>query len=142
MLATVIAAAALAATAPASGAPVNVLATIGVEPSRFAERPGPGPFASAYPHGAAALGMSGHALIQCQVVPNGRLDKCRLADEMPAGVGFGAAALGLARYFRLEPGSEAIKNGATEIPIGFATSRERPPWKLVDGPRAGVRPPM
>jgi TonB family protein len=133
MLATLIAAAAVAATAPTPEIPVNVLAPSGVDPSRFLERPGPGAFASAYPHGAAAMGLSGRAQISCQVLPNGRLDKCKVTEEIPTGVGFGGAALSLARSFRLDPASEAAKRGTIEVPIGFATSKDETEV-LVDGP--------
>ena len=129
----ILAAAGAVAGAAAPVVPVNTLGAGGVDTSRFIERPGPEAFANAYPHGAAAMGLSGRAQIDCQVAPSGRLDKCKVASEIPAGVGFGAAAMNLARFFRLDPASEAVRRGTIAVPIGFATSKDDS-TRLVDGP--------
>jgi hypothetical protein len=121
MLATLVAAAALAVSAPdpAAGFPVNVVASTTDLP-RFVERPSSAAFASVYPHGAASVGMGGRAVLHCTVQSNSRLEKCQVADEVPVGAGFGAAALSLAHYFRLDPSSDAAHAANFDLPIGFA----------------------
>ena len=154
MLAIVFAAA-MAGTAPAGAIPVNVvtsataplipvnvLSPIGVDPSRFVERPGPDAFATAYPHGAAAMApqRSGDVASTARWRPTAVSTNVKVADEIPAGVGFGNAALGLARAFRLDPASEAAKLGTIDVPIGFATSSSDAELPVAVGPCWPRRP--
>ncbi len=133
-MATALAASVLAAPAFAEDAPrtVNTLDPPAELPA-FIDRPTPGAFASAYPRAAAAMGLSGRAVMHCQVASDGRLQRCQLAREYPAGAGFGAAAMSLARYYRVDPMSEAARRGALELPIGFATQSAEDA-QLVTGP--------
>ncbi|HEY2483381.1 MAG TPA: TonB family protein, partial [Caulobacteraceae bacterium] len=102
-------------------------------PPALIERPSPGAFAAAYPRGAAAVGLSGRVVLHCQVVPDGRLERCVLAREFPTGAGFGVAALSLAHFFRVDPKSEATRRGDLDLPIGFATQTNEDE-QLVTGP--------
>jgi TonB family protein len=108
------------ANAVAAG-PVNLTDPLAALP-KFIERPNAAQFSSAYPHGAANVGMGGRAVLHCEVAPTGRLEQCVVARESPTGVGFGAAALGLAKYFRVDPPGEQSKTTELDLPIGFATS--------------------
>lgn len=142
MFAVMMAAAALMAPAPDAAqdpaAAVNVLDTPAELP-RFVERPSASDFATAYPHGAASVGMGGKALLRCQVVRGGRLEACQIRRESPQGAGFGAAAVTLARSFRVDTQSEASRTGELDLPIGFATAlndNEAPvagPWLAAPG---------
>jgi len=123
MLAAIALAMALGAfQAPESSAaagPINSIDPLAALP-RFIERPNGVQFSSAYPHGAANVGMGGRAVLHCEVASTGRLEKCAVSRESPTGAGFGAAALGLSKYFRLDPGEGKITE--LDLPIGFATS--------------------
>jgi protein TonB len=56
------------------------------------------------PPAARAARQAGRASVNCEIQLDTRLDACRLADESPAGFGFGQAALAIApRYFRFRP---------------------------------------
>jgi TonB family protein len=76
-----------------------------------------------WPRKAASLGLSGAATITCVVNIQGLLQACAVADESPAGYGFGEAAVALAPTFLMTP---ATRNGRpveaeVSIPVGFPT---------------------
>ena len=53
---------------------------------------------------AAASGVTaGMARLDCGVRQDGSLTDCRVSEEKPPGMGFGDAALSVARLFRLAP---------------------------------------
>ena len=57
-----------------------------------------------YPEIALARGVEGRVRLECVAGTNMRLTECRILQETPTGVGFGAAALDGARiYARVEP---------------------------------------
>ena len=79
-------------------------------------------FADAYPQRALIANKSGFASLACTVMATGALADCSVAEEAPAGWGFGGAALSLARRFRLVPRQEDGRptGGAMiRIPIRF-----------------------
>jgi TonB family protein len=123
MFAVMAAVAALAASAPddVQGLAINAL-DAPTEAPIFVARPSASDLSAAYPHGAASVGMGGKAMLHCQVDRAGRLDACQVKRESPAGAGFGGAALRMARFYRVDPVSEAAQRGELELPIGFATS--------------------
>jgi TonB family protein len=122
MFVVMLAVAALAASTPdaVQGPAVNVL-DAPTEAPRFVERPSASDFGAAYPRGAASVGMGGKAVLHCQINRGGHLDACRVERESPVGAGFGGAALSMARFFRVDPESEASLRDV-ELPIGFATA--------------------
>ena len=140
MFAVMMAVAALAASTPDAvpGRVVNVL-DAPAEAPRFLERPSAANFGAAYPRGAASVGMGGKAVLHCQINRTGRLDACRVERETPAGAGFGGAALSMAKFFRVDPGSESPLRSDVELPIGFATAIDEDqlavagPWLAAPG---------
>jgi protein TonB len=69
----------------------------------WASRPSAAQMARAYPNRAAENGVSGAASLSCTVRIDGGLTACRVAGETPNGQGFGRAAMGLAKDFRMNP---------------------------------------
>jgi periplasmic protein TonB len=65
----------------------------------------------AYPDRAINAGVAGSASLNCLVLPSGGVTDCNVTRETPGGYGFGRAAQGLSRYFRVNP---RTVNGAAE----------------------------
>jgi hypothetical protein len=65
----------------------------------------------AFPDAARRRGVTwGSAILDCSVMSSGHFKDCRVHNEFPDGVGFGAAALRLSKYYKLvfPPGAEHI----------------------------------
>ena len=77
----------------------------------------------AYPSAATHAGSPiGDGTIACDVDADGKLESCFIYKEDPAGLGFGEAALKLAKYFRMEPldaAGQSVAGGTITIPIDF-----------------------
>lgn len=74
-----------------------------------------------FPAEALRKGVSGGAMIGCDVVPNGELLHCKAYADAPPGLGFGDAGVMLAGYFRLSQESIASLPvpGRIAIPMAF-----------------------
>lgn len=57
----------------------------------------------AAPGPAAIVGLNGAVRMTCRVKKDGALDDCKADEELPQGLGYGAAALKLADAYRLSP---------------------------------------
>lgn len=73
------------------------------------------------PQSAVKKGHGGGAVIECDVLPQGTLEDCKLISEKPAGEGFGQATLLAAPSFAMRP---AMKDGRpvrsrVRIPVNF-----------------------
>jgi TonB family protein len=77
--------------------------------------------AAVYPNGAIDRGLSGYALLDCKVKPDGQMEDCNVVEETPRGLGFGDAALKLVPKFLMKvgPGANGPNRPRTTIPIRF-----------------------
>lgn len=76
----------------------------------------------AYPERAITRNVSGSATLRCAVRLDGSLTGCSVLTETPGGYGFGRSALGLSRYFRMNPGAvdgQAIDGARVDVGVRF-----------------------
>ncbi len=73
----------------------------------------------AYPSRAQTAGVSGSASLNCLVLPTGAVTDCNVTRETPGGYGFGRAAQGLARYFRINPRTVDGAAEGSRVAIGL-----------------------
>jgi TonB family protein len=88
----------------------------------WASRPTAQRVAEYYPLAAQGARVSGRAEIRCRVLASGSLESCSVLDESPAGFGFGAAAVKMARWFQMRPKTldgKPVAGGDVVIPINF-----------------------
>lgn len=108
--------------------PPTPIKTAPVEPPvirnpAWQDRPTAEEMARHYPESAIRRGIQGQATISCAVTARGALTACRVVSETPAEERFGAAALKLARYFRLSPqtiNGNTVEGAPVTIPIRFS----------------------
>jgi len=90
--------------------PVRELPAVIRNPS-WSRQPSADQMTRAYPGRAIAAGVAGSASLNCLVLPSGAVTDCNVLRETPGGYGFGRAAQGLSRHFRVNP---RTVNGAAE----------------------------
>jgi TonB family protein len=92
------------------------------------QRPTGADLAALFPTNAAQRGVGGQVVLDCGVLPTGRLD-CRVASESPPSSGFGRAALAAAKKFQAAAkavdGRDAIGK-RTRLPIKFQSLPPEP----------------
>jgi hypothetical protein len=96
-------------------------------PTPPAQPPPPSPLLAYYPPAARAAGMEGEAIISCARDVHLALANCTLVSEIPAGQGFGAAALALAAKSPQNP------------KVTYPPAAQAPPAKIEV--RFGLHPP-
>jgi TonB family protein len=92
-----------------------------IEPDWVAP-PSPEAVYAVYPPVALFLRLPGKATVTCFVDLDGQPNRCRVKDASPAALGFGEAALSLAKTFRMRPqrvGGVPTEQGRVTVPINF-----------------------
>ncbi len=90
--------------------PVRPAPAVITRPS-WSRQPSAEQMTRAYPDRAITAGVAGSASLNCLVLPSGAVTDCDVSRETPGGYGFGRAAQGLSRHFRINP---RTVNGAAE----------------------------
>ncbi len=93
-----------------------------------------------YPPLALKLKLSGATKISCGVSKAGELQGCVVSSEIPAGFGFGAAAVALTGLMRMTPqlvDGEPTDGGKVVVPINFtyAAAEDHPRPEVEAAPR-------
>jgi protein TonB len=93
--------------------------------AKWVSEPSQSEFKRAFPEKADRKGVGGKAVLQCVFTAAGRLSRCVVASETPAGLGFGEAALKLAPLFRAvaTPAGATLQGEPIMAPIAFRASR-------------------
>jgi TonB family protein len=77
-----------------------------------------------FPTEAGRRGISGKAVLECEVTAQGALRACKVMSETPPGMGFGQAALSLAPQFLMKPqmvDGKPVGGAMVRLPINFKT---------------------
>lgn len=97
-----------------------------VEAPQWVERPSGDDFWPFYPSMALSQGVVGRVVLDCAVLLDQRA-QCSVAEEQPAGWGFGDAARSISGAFRLSPARQngrAVEGGRVRVPLRFTFPRE------------------
>jgi len=88
---------------------------------------------AAYPERALSDQIEGAAAIDCFVTAEGRLSRCQIAGETPAGYGFGQATLDLAGDFVMQPRTvdgDSVSGAMVRVGVKFSASAPAAPLSL------------
>jgi len=72
-------------------------------------------------------GPEGSVVLVCRVTARGELENCRVDSEEPVGQGFGAAAMEMAKEFKLRPRTrdgQKVEGGTIRIPMKFKLPKQ------------------
>jgi len=95
-----------------------------VQWSAWIHRPTPAELQRFYPTPARMQGVTGMAMLACAVAADTQARRCHVLAERPPWEGFGAAALQMAKVFRIRPtlvDGKVYEKARVEIPVYFGT---------------------
>lgn len=93
-----------------------------IQNPKWISKPSSDQLARWYPLDALEKGVGGRVVMACQVTAAGSVTNCAVTSEDPAGEGFGAASVKLARYFKMSPRTEdgaPVEGGMVNITLRF-----------------------
>lgn len=105
----------------ATPAPAPAAPSVITQPS-WLRKPSGDQLLNAYPARALRADVPGSATLRCAVRLDGSLTGCAVLSETPGGYGFGRAALGLSRHFRMNPGAvdgHSIDGARVDVGVRF-----------------------
>jgi hypothetical protein len=88
---------------------------------------------AAYPERALADQVEGRAAMDCVVLASGKLSRCQVAGELPAGYGFGQATLDLAGDFVMKArqvDGAPVDGAMVRVGVSFSSSDPAAPLSL------------
>ena len=99
-----------------------VVPTSGSHEPNWKRTPSIEQLAAFYPKEAVVKRATGHATVHCEVDETGQIGQCTIVSEDPPGLGFGNAALKLARISEFSPKlvNGMPTKGVVNIPFNFA----------------------
>lgn len=106
---------------PAPTAPEPARPSVILNPD-WLRKPSGEDFAHYYPSRAQRMSVEGHATLSCTVTASGGLEACAVVSEAPDDQEFGAAALRMAKLFKMRPMTRdgaPVSGGEVRIPIRF-----------------------
>ncbi|WP_082474595.1 TonB family protein [Sphingomonas sp. Leaf343] len=77
-----------------------------------------------WPRAKEARRASAVVALDCVLPKPGKPERCTVVGERPVGLGFGEAALGLSRHFRIRPvtrDGKVVRNVTVRVPVTFKT---------------------
>lgn len=80
-----------------------------------------------YPDLALRLSLSGRARLKCDVIATGEITNCKVLEEAPVDLGFGAAGVRLSQFFRMKPTTadgQSVGGATVLIPLSFSAPDE------------------
>jgi TonB family protein len=92
------------------------------EGPRWMQKPSGADIARNYPHKARLDDVEGDTVMECLVRLDGTVSDCVITSETPAGAGFGAATLRVAKHFRMEPAKingKPVEGARVVIPVSW-----------------------
>jgi len=107
---------------PAPTAPELARPSVILNPD-WLRKPSGEDFARYYPSRAQRMNVEGRATLGCTVTATGGLEGCTVVSETPNDQDFGAAALRMAKLFKMRPMTRdgaPVSGGEVKIPIRFA----------------------
>ena len=126
------------AAPPAGGlnAPIQLPLDQDMRVPELVETPKNDDLAREYPQVPSRMGLGGSASMTCKALTTGRLDDCHVVAENPEGLGFGAATVRTAVYFRVKPATRDGQplEGSITIPLRWQMGEQPAPQPLALAP--------
>ena len=119
-----------------AGPPIHLPLEEDANAAVLIQAPGNNDLEREYPQIALRMRFAGFSSMTCKALVTGRLDDCHVVSENPIGMGFGAAEIRTAVYFRAQPATrdgQPVESTMT-IPMRWQVGETKAPAPLVLAP--------